>query len=468
MADVNKDHKVIIIGGGPGGYGAAIRAAQLGLKPLLIEKSDFLGGTCLHRGCVPTKILLESASRLESAKKCADFGIVIDDEPKVNMEQVMLRKKTIVKRLAMGLDGLMKKQEVEVAHGFGKIERPGLVSVNGDLYEAENIILAVGSEVAVPPVFPVDGKRVLTSDHILEMQEIPESIIIAGSGAVGMEFASILSRLGSKVTVVEMLPRLLPIEDEEVSAEMQRIFRKKGITIKTGCAITSVEAHEDSVLVKAEGIEDMEASVFLAAAGRRAVLKNIGLEEAGIKIERGRIVTDEYLRTSVPGIYAIGDIIASPQLAHMATAEGIKAAEHIAGLAVKPFNYAHCPSAVYTSPEVASIGLTEAKARELGEVKVGKMPFAAVGKAAIIGETEGFVKIVADSKGKILGVHMVGPHVTEMIAASAAALGKEMTLEELAHVIHPHPALCESIGEAAHLALGQPLNFVPPAPRRAR
>ena len=461
-------HKVAIIGGGPGGYMAAIRAAQLGLEPILFEKEAGLGGTCLHRGCIPTKALVEAANRYQELEQAGDFGLVIEGAVSVDWAKVQNRKNTVVKRMTMGLDGLMKAQGVTVEHGLAELAGAHTVLCGGREYEAENIILAAGSEAAVPKVFSADGERILTSDHMLNCTEIPSSLIVVGAGAVGMEFAALFARLGSRVTVIEALERILPLEDEEVSAEVQRLARKIGLKIYTGSTIESVSADAGGVTVSGAGLpEGLRADKLLVAVGRRANTAALGLEKAGIAVERGRIVVDEYMRTSVPSIYAIGDLVPTPQLAHVASAEGILAAEHIAGLEPQPINYQAYPGATYCWPEVASVGLTESKAREAGhEVTAGKFPLAALGKANVIGAAEGFVKVVASAADKrILGVHMVGAHVTDMIAEAVVAVQNGLTLEQAARVIHPHPTLSEAVMEAVHAALGQPLSYVAPKRR---
>ncbi|MBQ7568286.1 dihydrolipoyl dehydrogenase [bacterium] len=463
--------KVAIIGGGPGGYMAAIRAAQLGLEPVLFEKEAKLGGTCLHRGCIPTKALVEAANRWQELKAVADFGINVPEGAAVDWAKVLSRKDGIVRRMSQGLDGLMKAQGVKVEHGLATLAGPHTVKCGEQEYNFDYIVLATGSEVSVPKVFPVDGERVLTSDHILSYPRIPESMLVVGAGAVGMEFASLFARLGSQVTVIEAMERVLPLEDEDVSAEVKRLARKIGLKIITGASIEQVNVSDEGVSVSGAGLpEKLPAELMLVAVGRRANLAALGADELGIKMERGRICVDEYMRTSIPHIYAIGDLVPTPQLAHVASAEGILAVEHIAGLEAPPIDYDACPGATYCWPEVASVGLSEAKAKERGfSVQVGKFPLAALGKANIIGSTDGFIKVVADSvPHRVLGVHMVGAHVTDMVAEAVVAVRNGLTLEQVAHSVHPHPTLSEAMVEAMHGALGQPLSYVPPAPRRAR
>ena len=462
-------HKVAIIGGGPGGYVAAIRAAQLGLQPLLFEKSPSLGGTCLHRGCIPTKALVETANRFQEAGAAAEFGLTLG-EIGVDWEKVQSRKANIVKRLSMGLDGLMKSNQVTVVHGEASLRDAHTVVCGEETYEVENIVLAAGSEVSVPKVFPVDGERVITSDHMLNCTSIPASLIVVGAGAVGMEFASLFARLGSQVTVVEAMERILPLEDADVSAEVKRLARKINLKIYTGAAISEVVVGDDGVAVKGEGLpDDLKAEKLLVAVGRRSNTAALNLEAVGVKLERGKVCVDANMRSSVPNIYAIGDLVPTPQLAHVASAEGIVAVEHIAGLNPEPINYAAYPGATYCWPEVASVGLSENAAQEAGrQVMVGKFPFAALGKANIIGASDGFVKVVAAAEDhRVLGVHMVGPHVTDMIAEAVVAVQNGLTLEQVTASIHPHPTLSESVMEAAHGALGQPISFMPPV-RRAR
>jgi len=469
MAEMTFD--VAILGGGPGGYVAALRAAQLGKSTLLVEKEPHLGGTCLHRGCIPTKALLESANRLEQARHGEEFGIVLDGPVRLDLERVHQRRRGLVRRLAMGIDGLMKKSRVTVVTGHGRLAGPGRLRVDDREYAASHVILATGSTVAVPPVFPVDGVRVLTSDHMLESGQVPPRLVVVGAGAVGMEFASIYARYGSQVTVVEMLPRVLPLEDEEVSAEVERLFRKQGIAIHTGSGIERVQVGPESVQVLGQGLpEGLEAEVLLVAVGRRAVTGDLGLESVGIQTDRGRIPVDQFMRTTAPGVYAIGDLVPTPQLAHLASAEGALAVEHLAGLEPHPVDYRFVPSATYCHPEVASVGLSEAAAVAAGhEVKVGRFPFAALGKAAILGQTDGFVKIVADARfGEILGVHLVGPGATDLVSEAVVALNCAARLPDMLHSIHPHPTLSEALMEAAHQAAGCPIHFIPPPPRRKR
>ncbi|MCA1643702.1 MAG: dihydrolipoyl dehydrogenase [Acidobacteria bacterium] len=450
---------VTIIGAGPGGYVAAIRGAQLGLKVAIIEKDKKLGGTCGLRGCIPTKQLLMSAHVYEQTQHAADFGVQAT-AVQLAFADVQKRKDKIVTKNAAGVSFLMKKNKVTVFNGTGKLALPGKVEVSGadgakQTIETKNIIIATGSVVRPIPGFETDGARVVNSDHILELKDVPKSLIVLGSGAVGVEFASIYSRFGAQTTIVELLPRLMPLEDEEVSKEIEKAFRKRKITALTGTKLEKVEKTDAGVRVtgKDAGGKDvsLEAEMLLVAVGRMPYLEGLGLEGTKIKVERGNIQVDEFCRTGEPNVFAIGDVIPTPWLAHLASKEGILVVEQIAGQKPQPINMRQVPSCTYCDPEVASVGLTEAKAREEGyDVKVGKFPFSASGKARILGEEEGFVKIVADKKyDEILGAHVIGPHATEIIHECIVAMHLESTAEELGRTIHAHPTVSESVMEAA-------------------
>jgi dihydrolipoamide dehydrogenase len=450
---------VTIIGAGPGGYVAAIRGAQLGLKVAIIEKDKRLGGTCGLRGCIPTKQLLMSAHVYEQTQHAADFGVKASDI-QLAFADVQKRKDKIVTKNAAGVSFLMKKNKVTVFSGTGKLALPGKVEVTGadgakQVIETKNIIIATGSVVRPIPGFETDGVRVVNSDHILELKDVPKSLIVLGSGAVGVEFASIYSRFGAQTTIVELLPRMMPLEDEEVSKEIEKAFRKRKITALTGTKLEKVEKTDAGVKVsgKDAGGKDvsLEAEMLLVAVGRMPYLEGLGLEGTKIKVERGNVQVDEFCRTGEPNVFAIGDVIPTPWLAHLASKEGILVVEQIAGQKPHPINMRQVPSCTYCDPEVASVGLTEAKAREEGyDVKVGKFPFSASGKARILGEEEGFVKIVADKKyDEILGAHVIGPHATEIIHECIVAMHLESTAEELGRTIHAHPTVSESVMEAA-------------------
>jgi dihydrolipoamide dehydrogenase len=450
---------VTIIGAGPGGYVAAIRGAQLGLKVAIIEKDKRLGGTCGLRGCIPTKQLLMSAHVYEQTQHAADFGVKASDI-QLAFADVQKRKEKIVTKNAAGVSFLMKKNKVTVFNGTGKLALPGKVEVTGadgvkQTIETKNIIIATGSVVRPIPGFETDGVKIVNSDHILELKDVPKSLVVMGSGAVGVEFASIYSRFGAQTTIVELMPRMMPLEDEEVSKEIEKAFRKRKITALVGTKLDKVEKTDAGVKVsgKDAGGKDvsLEAEMLLVAVGRMPYLEGLGLEGTKIKVERGNVQVDEFCRTGEPNVFAIGDVIPTPWLAHLASKEGILVVEQIAGQKPHPINMRQVPSCTYCDPEVASVGLTEAKAREEGyDVKVGKFPFSASGKARILGEEEGFVKIVADKKyDEILGAHVIGPHATEIIHECIVAMRLESTAEELGRTIHAHPTVSESIMEAA-------------------
>lgn len=451
---------ITIIGSGPGGYVAAIRAGQLGLKVAMIEKDTRLGGTCTLRGCIPTKQMLMSAHVYEQMQHAADFGVQVSGI-QLAFEDVQKRKNKVVLKNTKGIEYLMKKNKVTVFKGTGKLALPGKVEVTGadgakQTIASKAIIIATGSTVRPIPGFETDGAHVVNSDHILELKEIPKSLIVMGAGAVGCEFASVYSRFGAETTLVELMPRLVPLEDEEVSKELEKSFRKRGIKSQVDTKLEKLEKTETGVRVtgknsKGEAVS-LEAEMLLVAVGRMPYTEGLGLEGTKIKVERGFITVDEFQQTGEKGVYAIGDIVPTPQLAHLASKEGIVAVEHIAGdKGVRPINLRLVPNCTYCDPEVASVGLTEAKAKEQGyDVKVGKFPFSASGKARILGEEEGFVKIVADKKyDEILGVHIIGPHATELIAEACVAMQLESTAEELGRTMHAHPTVSEAVMEAA-------------------
>jgi dihydrolipoamide dehydrogenase len=453
---------VTIIGSGPGGYVAAVRGAQVGLKVALVEKEAGarLGGTCGLRGCIPTKALLQAAHLYEKAEHFADWGIKIENLG-YDWTQVQKRKSDVVAKNSAGVSYLMKKHKITVFNGFGKLAGKGKVEVEleggkKETIETKNIIIATGSVVRPIPGFEVDGKQVVNSDQILELDHVPKSMIVMGSGAVGVEFASVYSRFGCDTTVVELLDRIVPVEDEEVSKELARSFKKRGIKTETGIKLDKLEKSKKGV--KASGKDSKgkdvvyEAEMFLVAVGRMPYLEKLGLENTKVVVNpRGTIKVNEYCETDEPGVYAIGDVIDTAWLAHLASKEGILVVEKIAGKKVEPINHRLVPNCTYCDPEVASVGLTEAKAKEEGyDVKVGKFPFSASGKARILGETDGFVKIVSEKKyDEVLGVHIIGPHATELLAEACVAMALETTADELGRTIHAHPTVSESIMEAA-------------------
>jgi dihydrolipoamide dehydrogenase len=451
-------YDVAVIGSGPGGYVAAIKGSQLGLKVALIEKYSKFGGTCLHWGCIPTKALLLNADLYEKALKGKEYGILYKD---INLDfsLVQARKDKLVKKLSMGVDFLMKKNKISTFQGKGRLAAPGIVQVEGEAtaeISAQNVILATGSEAKSLPGLEIDGQTILTNKEILDLKSVPKSLLIIGAGAVGLEFASIFSRFGSLVTVVEMAPRVLPLEDPEISTEIRKILTRRRIKFLTGARLEDLKVRDEGVvaLVVDESGEtkSISAEKALIAVGRRPVSEGIGLETVGIAANRGYISIDACMQTNVPGVFAIGDVVPTPALAHLASHEGILAMEYIANGHAHPINYDLVPNCTFCQPEVASVGLTESSASERGiEIVTSRFPFAAVSKAAILGETEGFVKLVSDKKFKqILGVHMIGPHVTELIAECAALIGLEATAADLSHLIHPHPTVSEGIMEAAH------------------
>ena len=462
-----QDYDLIIIGSGPGGYVAGIRAGQLGLKVAVVERDPFFGGTCLHRGCIPTKALLHSANVLDEVRHAAELGIDVSD-PTFDIGRAQKRKQSVVDKNARGVAGLLKKNKVDGIQGFGTLVAPDRVEVKDadgktTTYTAKNVLIATGSVPREIPVAKTDGERILSSDHILQIDRVPKSMVVLGGGAVGTEFSSMFTSFGTEVTLVEMLDRLLPMEDEEVSKELQRSFRKRKITCWTGTKLTGAEVTENGVRCSFEGKDDVEAEVLLVAVGRAPFTDGLGLETIGLELDRGYLDTDEWMRTGVGNVYAIGDVVkATPWLAHKASAEGILAVEHMAGYeGARPLDYSKVPSVVYTDPEVGSVGLTEAQAKEAGyDVQVGKFPFTASGKAAIEGKTAGFVKVVRDTKyDEVLGVHIIGPHATDLIAEASVAMSVEATVEELFRAVHAHPTLAESVAEAAHASHGAAIHF---------
>ncbi|MEM1205283.1 MAG: dihydrolipoyl dehydrogenase [Acidobacteriota bacterium] len=463
-----KAYDLIVIGSGPGGYVGAIRAAQLGLRVAVVEKDPSFGGTCLHRGCIPTKALLHTAAMLDEIRGADRFGISVD-APTLDLDGAHAYKDKVVGKNAKGIEFLFKKNKIDGLHGFGRLTGPNTVTVEKDgeveTYETRFVLLATGSVPRELPFAPCDGESVLHSDHALELREVPSSLVVLGAGAVGCEFASVYRSFGSEVTIVEMLPRLLPIEDEEISAELERSFAKRGIRALTDARLETVERTSGGLRLAV--LQDGETRVvetekLLVAVGRAPVSSGIGLEALGIDVERGYIPVNEWMQTAVPNVYAIGDVVDTPWLAHVASSEGILAAEHMAeDEGARPVDYGLVPSCTYCEPEVASVGLTESAAREAGyDVAVGKFPFSALGKAGILQHTEGFVKVIRDTKyDEILGVHILGAHATDLIGEACVALRTEATTEELMRTMHAHPTLSEAVMEAAHAAVGHAIHF---------
>jgi len=459
---------VVIIGSGPGGYVAGIRAGQLGLRVAVVERDPKFGGTCLHRGCIPTKALLHTAAVLDEIRGAGELGIDVA-APGLDIARAHARKRKVVDKNARGIEGLFKKNKVTGLHGTGRLVGPNEVEVTGPegtkRYTSRFILVATGSVPRDMPPAPADGQRVLNSDHILEMERVPASLAVLGAGAVGTEFASMFASFGTKVTLIEMLPRILPIEDEEVSAALEKALKKRGIAILTGTKLSGVETTGQGVKIALEGPKveklPLEAEHLLVAVGRRPVTENLGLEALGVELERGYVKVNGLMQTAVPHIYAIGDVVNTPWLAHVASAEGILAVEHMAGQEVRPLNYDLVPSCTYCDPEVGSVGLSEAKAKERGfEVATGKFPFGASGKAAILGKTEGFVKVVRDIRyDELLGVHILGPQATDLVAEACVALAAEATTERLMKTILAHPTLSESVMEAAEADWGHSIHY---------
>ena len=461
-------YDLVIIGSGPGGYSAAVRAGQYGLKTAIIEKDPKLGGTCLHVGCVPTKALLHSAEVWDYFVHPGDQGISCDN-PTLNYPAVLDRKDNIISKHAKGIDFLMKKNKVEVIKGFGVLKGGGKIEIKTAdgvrEIESKNIIIATGSEARMLPGLTPDPAYLLTNVEILKMNTVPKSLAIIGAGAVGVEFGSIFSRFGTQVTILEMLPRLVPVEDEEISKELARNFKKAGIRCETGAKAENIRRTANGVALTvtlANGTkEELEAEKLLVAVGRKPNTENIGLANTKVEVDRGFIKVDGFQRTSEPGVYAIGDVVAgTPQLAHVATMEGMVAVGHMAGKDVKPINKNRIPGCTYTEPGIGSVGMTEAQARAAGhDIKVGKFPFSGNSKASILGHHEGFVKIIGDAKyGEILGVHIIGPHGYELIAEAVTAMEAEATVESMMATIHAHPTLYEAVGEAFNAVYGLAIN----------
>ncbi len=462
-------YDLIVIGSGPGGYSAAVRAGQYGLKTAIVEKDPKLGGTCLHVGCIPTKALLHTADVWDYFKHSQDQGIQCDN-PRLDYPKILDRKNKIVAKHAKGVEFLMKKNKIDWIKGFATLKGKGKVEVRGNdgalqTLEAKNIMIATGSEARMLPGLQPDAKTILTNIEILDLPVIPKTMAVIGAGAVGVEFASIFNRFGTKVTLLEMLPRLVPVEDEEVSKELERVFRKTGIRCETGAKAEDIQKTENGVRFCAAlsngKRETVEAETLLVAVGRKANTDKIGIENIKADLDRGFIKTDEYQRVGEPGVYAIGDVVSgTPLLAHVATMEGMVAVAHMAGKPATPINRNRIPGCTYTDPGIGSVGLTEAQARAQGhKVKIGKFPFSANSKATILDAHEGFVKVIADEKfGEILGVHIIGPQGFELVSEAVAAMESEATVETMMHTIHAHPTLYEAMGEAFNNVYGLAIN----------
>ena len=455
-------YDIIVIGSGPGGYVAAIRASQLGKKVAIVEKAE-LGGVCLNWGCIPTKALLKSAQVYTYCKNAAHYGVAIEGEVKPDWEKVVARSRTVAETMSKGVAFLMKKNNIDILVGFGRLAGEGKVDVDGTIYEADAVILATGARPRQMPFMLVDGEHVISSKEALTLPTLPQSMIVVGSGAIGSEFACLYASMGVKVTVIEYMPQMMPLEDEEVAKAMERSFRKMRATVMTSTTVKNVAVVDGQCHVDIEGkkgAETLTADVVLSAVGVKSNIENIGLEEMGISVERDKIVVDEHYQTSAAGVYAIGDIIATPALAHVASAEAIHCVEHICGLTPDAVDYSTIPSCVFTSPEVASVGMTEQQAREKGiEYKVGRFPFTASGKATAAGDRDGFVKLIFDESEKLIGAHMVGATVTEMLGEPTLAKRLGATAHAIAKTIHSHPTMHEGLMEAAEAAMGAAIHL---------
>jgi dihydrolipoamide dehydrogenase len=459
---------LIVIGSGPGGYVAAIRASQLGMKTAVVERES-LGGICLNWGCIPTKSLLKSAQVYEYFLHAADYGIKVDGTVTPDFEKVVGRSRTVAEGMSKGIEFLFKKNKIEVIRGTGKLKAPGTVTVTGEdgketEVRAGHIILATGARSKELPNLKQDGKRIIGYRKAMTLEKLPGSMVVVGSGAIGSEFANFYNTLGTEVTLVEFLPNIVPLEDEEVSKQLERSFKKAKMTVMTSSSVESVDTSGKLCKVKIKtpkGEQEVEAEIVLSAVGITPNIEGIGLEEMGIEVENGKVKVDEYYRTNVNGVYAIGDIVQGQALAHAASAEGITCVEKIAGHSPQPVDYGNIPGCTYTNPEVASVGMTEKAAREAGyDLKIGKFPYTASGKAAAAGAKDGFVKLIFDARyGELLGAHMIGDNVTEMIAELVVARKLETTGEEIIKAVHPHPTMSEAVMEAAAAAYGEVIHI---------
>ena len=455
-------YNIIVIGSGPGGYVAAIRASQLGKKVAIVEKAE-LGGVCLNWGCIPTKALLKSAQVYTYCKNAAHYGVAVEGEVKPDFEKIVARSRTVAETMSKGVAFLMKKNNIDILSGWGRLAGEGRVEVDGTLYEADTVILATGARPRQMPFMAVDGEHIISSKEALTLPRLPQSMIVVGSGAIGSEFACLYASLGVKVTVVEYMPQMMPLEDEEVAKAMERAFRKMRATVMTSTTVKAVRVEDGICHVDIEGkkgAETLQAEVVLSAVGVKSNIENIGLEEMGIAVERDKVVVDEHYQTSARGVYAIGDIIATPALAHVASAEAIHCVEHICGLEPDAVDYSTIPSCVFTTPEVASVGMTEQQARDKGiEYKVGRFPFTASGKATAAGDRDGFVKLIFDNEERLIGAHLVGATVTEMLGEPTLAKRLGATAHLIAKTIHSHPTMHEGLMEAAEAAMGAAIHL---------
>ncbi len=460
-------YDLIVLGSGPSGYVAAIRASQLGLKTAIVERES-LGGICLNWGCIPTKALLKSANVFEYIQHAADYGISVGNA-KADFNGMIKRSREVANGMSKGIDFLMKKNKIDVIKGTGKLKPGKKLDVTGEdgkvtTYEAKNIIIATGARSRQLPNLPQDGKKVIGYREAMSLPNQPKSMVVVGSGAIGVEFAYFYNSIGTKVTIVEFMPTIVPVEDEEVSKQLERSFKKQGIDIMTEASVEGVETKGNGCVVKIKtkkGEEKIECDIVLSAVGIQANIENIGLEEVGIVTDKGKILVNEYYTTNIPGYHAIGDVVPGPALAHVASAEGIICVEKIAGHHPEALDYGNIPGCTYCNPEVASVGMTEKQAKEKGiEIKVGKFPYSASGKASAAGAKDGFVKLIFDAKyGEVLGGHMIGANVTEMIAEIVAVRKLETTGHDLIRTVHPHPTMSEAVMEAAAAAYGEVIHL---------
>ncbi len=462
------NYDVLVIGSGPGGYVAAIRASQLGLKTAIVERES-LGGICLNWGCIPTKSLLKSAQVYDYFKHAEDYGLVIDGTVKPDFTRIIARSRAVAESMSKGVQFLMKKNKIDIVEGHGKLISNSQVEVTSTdkkkiILEAGNIILATGARSKELPNIKLDGKKVIGYREAMSLKKQPQSMLIVGSGAIGSEFAGFYNSIGTKVTLVEFLPNMIPLEDAEISKQLERSFKKAGIKVLTGSEVESVKTEGDicKIGIKTpKGVENYEAELVLLAVGIVPNTENLGLKEVGIEMDKDKIKVDEFYRTNIKGVFAIGDIVSGQALAHVASAEAICCVEKIAGLNPQPLNYGNIPACIYTNPEVASVGYTEKAAKEAGyDIKVGNFPFTASGKAVAAGEKEGFIKLIFDAKyGELLGAHMIGANVTEMISEMVVARNLETTGHEIIKSVHPHPTMSEAIMEAAAAAYGEVIHI---------
>lgn len=456
-------YDIIVVGSGPGGYVAAIRASQLGKKVALVERAE-AGGVCLNWGCIPTKALLKSAQAYTCCTAAEHYGLALEGSVRPDLEKIVARSRGVAETMSKGVQFLLKKNGIDLVQGFGRLTAPGRLDVDGTAYEADHIILATGARPREMPFMPIDGEHVISSRQALALTRLPESMIVVGSGAIGSEFAWFYAALGVKVTVIEYLPRMMPLEDEEVSKTMERAFRKLRATVLTSTTVKAVRVDAAGMCqVEVEGKkgpETLTADMVLSAVGVQSNIEGIGLEELGVTVERGKVAVDACYRTNVPGVYAIGDIVPGPALAHVASAEGICCVEAICGLKPAPVDYSSIPSCIFTQPEVASVGMTEQQLQEQGiTYRAGRFPFTASGKATAAGDRDGFVKLLFGEDDRLLGAHLVGAHVTELLGETALAKALGATAHQIARTVHAHPTMHEAVMEAAEAAFGAAIHL---------